>query len=112
MTDALTDAVRRLKELQQDVERLKSSENEEGQPRLLFSVQEQTVSDDAVSVTGPNVENIEAIVSADDLALVDNDVANTETVVADDVQEDLRGRQVDDPATYNSVGYNTSAYNE
>jgi hypothetical protein len=46
MTDGLTDAVRRLKKLQQDVERLKSGEDEEGEPRLLFSIQEQAAADD------------------------------------------------------------------
>jgi hypothetical protein len=131
MTDALTDAVRRLKKLQQDVERLKSGENEEGQPRLLFSAQEQTVAEDVNSVVGADILNAEVVAGADalDLAesdiantevvagadaldLVESDIANTETAVADDIQEDIRSRQVDDPATYNSVGYNTSAYNE
>jgi hypothetical protein len=112
MTDALTDAVRRIKQLQQDVERLKSSENEEGQPRLLFSVQEQTVADDAVSVRPPDFENVEAVESADALNIVDSDIDNSETVVTDDVQEDLRGRQVDNSATYNDSGYNTSSYNQ
>jgi hypothetical protein len=111
MTDALTDAVRRIKELQQDVERLKSSENEEGQPRLLFSVQEQTVSDDAVSVRPPDFENVEAVESADVLNIVDSDINNSETVAADDTQ-DIRGRQVDSSATYNDSGYNTSSYNQ
>jgi predicted membrane GTPase involved in stress response len=112
MTDALTDAVRRLKELQQDVERIKSGENEEGQPRLLFSVQEQTITEDVNSVVGSDILNSEVVANDDALDIVGSDIANTETVAADDVQEDLRGRQIDDPATYNSVGYNTSAYNE
>jgi hypothetical protein len=46
MTDALTDAVRRLKQLQEDVERLKAGQDEEGEPRLLFSVGEQAVAAD------------------------------------------------------------------
>jgi hypothetical protein len=111
MTDALTDAVRRIKKLQQDVERLKSSENEEGQPRLLFSIQEQTSADDAVSVRGPDFESVEAVESADVLNLVDSDIDNSETVVAEDTQE-IRGRQVDNSATYNDSGYNTSSYNQ
>jgi acyl carrier protein len=36
MTDPLTDAVRRLKGLQEDIERLKSEQDEEGEPRLFF----------------------------------------------------------------------------
>jgi hypothetical protein len=112
MTDALTDAVRRIKKLQQDVERLKSSENEEGQPRLLFSVQEQTLTGETVSVVSSDIDSVEAVESADVLNLVDNNIENTETVVTDDVQEDLRGRQVDNSATYNNSGYNTSSYND
>jgi hypothetical protein len=46
MTDGLTDAVRRLKQLQNDVERLKSAENEEGEPRLIFSAQETATATD------------------------------------------------------------------
>jgi hypothetical protein len=46
MTDPLTDAVKRLKGLQEDVERLKSGQNEEGEPRLLFQIQEAAVADD------------------------------------------------------------------
>jgi|APHM01.1.fsa_nt_gi hypothetical protein len=36
MTDALTDAVRRIKGLQADIERLKAAQDEEGEPRLFF----------------------------------------------------------------------------
>jgi hypothetical protein len=111
MTDALTDAVRRIKKLQQDVERLKSSENEEGQPRLLFSIQEQTTADDAVSVRPPDFENVEAVESADVLNIVDSDINNSETVAADDTQ-DIRGRQVNSAGRYNRVGYNTASYND
>lgn len=58
MTDPLTDAVRRLKELQQDVERLKSSENEEGQPRLLFSAQETaSISDAQTDIRSKQVDD-------------------------------------------------------
>jgi hypothetical protein len=41
MTDALTDAVRRIKGLQEDIERLKAGQDEEGEPRLFFTTQEQ-----------------------------------------------------------------------
>jgi hypothetical protein len=40
MTDELTDAVRRLKELQSDVERLKAARDQEGEPRLFFETSE------------------------------------------------------------------------
>jgi hypothetical protein len=46
MTDGLTDAVRRIKQLQNDVERLKSAENEEGEPRLIFNAQERATATD------------------------------------------------------------------
>jgi hypothetical protein len=47
MTDELTDAVRRLKELQADVERLKAGDDQRGVPRLLFSQSETAVGRDA-----------------------------------------------------------------
>jgi hypothetical protein len=49
MTDAITDAVRRLKGLQEDVERLQSEQDEQGEPRLLFSIQEQAVATDQLA---------------------------------------------------------------
>jgi hypothetical protein len=111
MTDALTDAVRRIKELQQDVERLKSSENEEGQPRLLFSIQEQTLTGATVSVVSSDIDSVEIAATPDVLNLVDSDIKSVETVATDDKQ-DIRGRQVDNSATYNDSGYNTSSYNQ
>ena len=47
MTDDLTDAVRRLKELQSDVERLKAARDQEGEPRLFFEASEAAVASDA-----------------------------------------------------------------
>lgn len=47
MTDGLTDAVRRLKGLQEDVERLKSAQNVEAEPRLLFEIADVAVADDS-----------------------------------------------------------------
>jgi len=49
MTDELTDAVRRLKELQADVERLKAGDDQRGVPRLLFSQSETAVGSDQQS---------------------------------------------------------------
>jgi hypothetical protein len=73
MTDPLTDAVRRLKQLQETVERLESRENVEAEPRLLFEQADVATADDSTA---------------------------------------LRSKTVDDPGAYNSVGYNTSSYNE
>jgi hypothetical protein len=93
MTDPLTDAVRRLKQLQQDVERLQSAENEEGEPRLFFTTQEQAVADETVKI-GP-------------------DETQSETATATDQQTDLRKqRAIDDGGQYNSVGYVTATYND
>jgi len=71
MTDDLTDAVRRLKELQADVERLKAGDDQRGVPRLLFSQFETAVANDAST-------------------LIDADTAPSETAVARDRQTDLR----------------------
>lgn len=43
MTDSLTDAVARLKQLQADVERLQAGQDEAGEPRLFFSESEIAV---------------------------------------------------------------------
>jgi hypothetical protein len=93
MTDGLTDAVRRLKGLQEDIERLKAGQDEEGEPRLLFSIQEQATATDVIRV-GP-------------------DETQTETAVADDQQAGLRlQRTVNDQGTWNSIGWSTSTYND
>jgi hypothetical protein len=93
MTDPLTDAVRRLKRLQQDVERLQSGEDQEGEPRLFFIKEEQAVANETVKI-GP-------------------DETQSETATAADRQTDLRRqRTVDDGGHYNSVGYGTASYND
>jgi hypothetical protein len=91
MTDPLTDAVRRLKELQQDVERLQSGQDEEGEPRLFFNAQEQAVGDDTLAVIGA-------------------DERQTETAVADDQQTDLR-TQREVGANVNHFQWGTSTWN-
>jgi hypothetical protein len=93
MTDGLTDAVRRLKGLQEDIERLKSGQDEEGEPRLLFSAQEQAVAIDSIR-TGP-------------------DEARGETATASDRQAGLRlQRRIEDQGAWNSVGWSTSTYGD
>jgi|APHM01.1.fsa_nt_gi hypothetical protein len=91
MTDPLTDAVRRLKELQQDVERLQSGQDEEGEPRLFFNAQEQAVGDDDSTVIGA-------------------DERQTEIAVADDQQTDLR-KQREVGANINHFQWVTSSWN-
>jgi hypothetical protein len=94
MTDGLTDAVRRLKQLQNDVERLKSAENEEGEPRLIFNAQERAVADETVKI-GPDEEQ-------------------SETAIGTDQQTDLREqRQISgsvDDGRYSTSLYNSTTY--
>lgn len=131
MTDPLTDAVRRLKQLQEEVERLKSGQNEEGEPRLLFQLQDRATASEVVAI-GPDETNAETVLARGRQAsLVDNDLLNTDTAtaadaqtklvdnnvvhadtgVADDIQEDLRlQRSVVDLGAWNSIGYNTASF--
>jgi hypothetical protein len=112
MTDPLTDAVRRLKELQQDVERLQSAEDEEGEPRLFFTSQEQAQATDKTRI-GPDLPAFEqANVTDRQAKLVANDILSADVATAADVQEDLRlQREQNDDGFYNGIGYNTSSYN-
>jgi len=71
MTDELTDAVRRLKELQADVERLKAGDDQRGVPRLLFSQSETALGSDRIDISAVDLQQ--------------SDVAE-----ADDTQTDLR----------------------
>jgi len=93
MTSELTDAVRRLKELQSDVERLKAARDQEGVPRLFFETYEQAVAVDDLAVKGAGLSSLERATAAD-------------------AQADLRlQRAVEDTGAYNSTGYNTASYN-
>lgn len=93
MTDELTDAVRRLKELQSDVERLKAARDQEGVPRLFFETDDEGV-------------------AVDDLAVKGSDLSSLERATAADAQADLRlQRVVENTGAYNSTGYNTTSYN-
>jgi hypothetical protein len=133
MTDELTDAVRRLKELQTDVERLKASRDQEGVPRLLFQVTEAaevsettrigpdvaqadaaTVADQQTKLVDRDVLSSEAATVADQQTkLVDRDVFSSEAATAADQQTDLRlQRRFESTAAYNSVGYRTSGYGD
>jgi hypothetical protein len=132
MTDPLTDAVRRIKKLQEDVERLKAGQDEEGESRLLFSAQETAIAAEVIEVVSSDipesetaaVDDVLAIVSADIAqsetavaadqqgGIVSADIAQAETAIADDQQEDIRARALDTLGSYNEVGYNTSTYNK
>jgi hypothetical protein len=90
MTDPLTDAVRRLKELQQDVERLQSSQDEAAQPRLFFTTQEQATADDSFETT-------------------DSDESQSETVAVTDTTAIRQQRQVGE--NVNHAQWTTSTYN-
>jgi|APHM01.1.fsa_nt_gi hypothetical protein len=57
MTDPLTDAVRRLKRLQETVERLESRENAEAEPRLLFEQADVATADDSASLRSSTVND-------------------------------------------------------
>lgn len=84
MTDPITDAVRRLKQLQQDVERLKAGQNEEGEPRLFVAETDRAAARDEENVRPNDVAATELVTVADTLALRPNDVAAAETVRASD----------------------------
>jgi len=69
MTDHLTEAVRRLRQLQEDVERLKSARG--GEIRDLRIVENAATADDVV-VVGPDAD-VEEIAVSDDLVAVGPD---------------------------------------
>jgi len=110
MTDALTDAVRRLKGLREDVERLKAAQSEEGEIRLFFASDELAMASDAASVRGADVTASDVAAAADALSLRGPDVVETETATATDAA-DVRGTTLT-AATWNSAGYTTSTYND
>jgi len=90
MTDELTDAVRRIKELQADVERLKAGDDQRGVPRLLFSQSETGVARDTSAIVGA-------------------DTATTETAVGRDRQTDLRLQRTVKTGRYDRTGVTTSS---
>jgi hypothetical protein len=129
MTDSLTDAVRRLKGLQADVERLKAERDQEGVPRLFFTAPEDALAVDTLALLGEDILGAETAVADDAQGrLVSNDLASAETAVADDAQAGLVSNDLasaesavadDTPLSairdvtapgYNSVGYTTTSY--
>jgi len=92
MSDPLTDAVRRLKGLQEDVERLKAAQNEEGEPRIFIQEQDAARASDTTSLRAADIAIFEAARVAD----------TQEPLVA----EAVRPLYWDDSAT----GWNAAAY--
>jgi hypothetical protein len=129
MTNDLTDAVRRLKELQSDVERLKAARDQEGEPRLFFEASEVAVAIDALSVAGADLSALDVAVASDAQAgLVASDIDAAETATATDAQAGLVASDIDaaeraavtdalslfggdlTAGAYNSTSYNTTTY--
>ena len=108
MSDALTDAVRRLKALREDVERLKAAQNEEGEVRLFFPSEETATASDAVDLRGPEITAAEVATAADAIDLRGPDVVETDAATATDSGR-VHGRDVE-RATWNNSGWNTSTY--
>lgn len=133
MTDSITDAVRRLKELQEDVERLKAGQDEDGEPRLLFTAQERATVNDVITLTNQNeaqadvaavtnsidiIDNNEVqadVATADDTVRIGPDETQADTATATDQQADLRQQRVVGNNVNNgqfvTSSYNTTTYN-
>jgi hypothetical protein len=114
MTDGLTDAVRRIKGLQRDVEQLKSAREQEGVPLIVLQSAEQAVASDAqAGLVNSDLKNVDVATATDAQAgLVASDLNNAETATAADVQDDLRLQRTIADATYNNAGYVTSTHNK
>ena len=108
MSDALTDAVRRLKALREDVERLKAAQNEEGEVRLFFPFEDRAEASDTVDVRGPEITAADVAAAADTIDVRGPGVVETDAAAATDAAR-VHGRDVT-AAAYNESGYNTSTY--
>lgn len=102
MTDHLTEAVRRLRQLQEDVERLKQARN--GEIRELRSVSDTAVCDDDVAI-GADAAVDERTVTAD-AATTGADAAVDETAGCDDTVS------VAETVASNIAEYDTSSYDD
>nr|ADE29149.1 hypothetical protein [uncultured virus] len=111
MTDELTDAVRRLKELQADVERLKAGDDQRGVPRLLFSQSETGVASDRTDTRSRDVISVETGVASDrQSGLILPDLQQSDVAEARDAQTDLRKQRTVEDGFYNTAGYNVATY--
>lgn len=110
MTDPLTDAVKRLKRLQQDVERLKAGQDEEGEPRLFVTTQEIAAARDSIEIAAEDVLAVETALAADSIEITAEDVLAVETALAADT---IRSEAEAVRAGYYNradAGYNTLTY--
>jgi hypothetical protein len=82
MTDDLTEAVRRLRQLQEDVERLKSG-GDQGQVRELRRVTEPVASGETVTV-GPDADVADGTTTADAVSSRLNDTETTDSTTTTD----------------------------
>jgi len=111
MTDELTDAVRRLKELQADVERLKAGDDQRGVPRLLFSQSETVLGADRADTRSRDLISTETAVGSDQQSeLTLRDLQQSDVATARDSQTDLRKQRTVGGGFYNAAGYNTASY--
>jgi len=110
MTDPLTDAVKRLKRLQQDVERLKAGQDEEGEPRLFVTAQEVAAARDSIEIAAEDVLAVETALAVDSIEIAAEDVLAVETALAADAIR-FEGETVR-AGHYNRVdaGYDTLTY--
>jgi hypothetical protein len=112
MTDPLTDAVRRLKGLQEDVERLKAEQDEEGQPRLLFSEAETAAVSQGLGLRSTTLEDDavygDAKYQTTTVGFIERfSDASVETAEVD-VSQALRSQSLTSDAFYNSATYQTA----
>jgi len=114
MTDGLTDAVRRLKGLQEDVEQLKAAREQEGVPLIILQDSEgATASDAQAGLVASDLDVADTATAADAQAgLIASDFDVADTATAADAQTDLRLQGLLEPATYNRAGYVTSTYDK
>ena len=110
MTDAITDAVRRLKRLQEDVERLKAGRDQEGEPRIFLTEQESVDVEDALKIVADDIAATETVVVDDVAAIVKRDLAAAEAVLVTDQLADIRSQGTIVDATWNTATWNVSDY--
>jgi hypothetical protein len=113
MTDPLTDAVRRLKGLQEDIERLKSEQDEEGEPRLFFVEDEfVAVANDLVLDSGRLEDDAvynDATYQTTTIDLIERFRQDVDEQVSVIDSETLDGGGITGDAFYNAATYQTTS---
>ena len=92
MTDPITNAVRRIKTLQEDVERLKAGRDDEGEPRVFIAEQDRGVATDTINLRASDID-------AEDVALAMDEQA-------------IRKQRELESAFWGSAGWATSSYQD